>query len=100
MDKPIRLMTIKYKGRSLDVMKGQYINTGRDAIMLQKKNGEPFAVLSVNMPDILLEEGEICIKTWSENAEIAAFMKTTSLFEDTGKRFETGFVIGQIWKLI
>ena len=96
--KPELVGTVIYKRKTLRVMVGQYTNSGREAVMLETKIGQPFAVLSVNIPSIPIEDREILIKTWSENAEIAQFMKGTNYFVDTGKRFQTGFVEGEIWK--
>ncbi len=46
-----------------------------------------------------MEKDGILVKTWSENEAFAKAALATGLFEDTGKRFPTGFVEAQIWKL-
>lgn len=58
-----------------------------------------FAVLTVNLIDNKLDDGEFFVKTWSENEEFARCAMETDLFIDTGKRVKTGFVEAQVWKL-
>jgi hypothetical protein len=51
------------------------------------KNGEPFAVLSVNIPEAAhrLGPNEFFVKTWSENAEIANDALASGIFRYTGR---------------
>lgn len=64
---------------------------------------EPFATLTVNMPQeqVLLQENEILVKVWGENEEFVKFMK-----EQLQGKFEVmrdvpiNYVKGEIWKLI
>jgi hypothetical protein len=58
-----------------------------------------YAKLSVNIPEQKLEENEFCIKTWSENEELARIVMESGLFEDTGNRVTCGFTEAQIWRL-
>lgn len=65
------------------------------------KDRVPFFTLTVNIPEIPLEEDEIIVKTWSENEEIAnELLRWQDYFEDTGKRVPTGYVQAQIWKVL
>jgi hypothetical protein len=45
---------------------------------------------------IHLEEGEFCVKTWSENELFIDDCRP--YFHDTGKRFRAGMAIGEVWR--
>ena len=63
--------------------------SGRVAIVVETKEHEPHTTLTVNFPNQHLEEGEFCVKSWSENEELVKACYATNLcemFEDTGKR--------------
>lgn len=91
VSKPFTLL-----GHEVRMVRGQYDN-GRRAIRLVS-GGLPFAVLTVNLPDDPLEEGEIFVKTWSENAAIRDPILALGIFEDTGKRVPTGFTEAEVWR--
>lgn len=77
-----------------------YYYNGRTAILLRDvEDGSPIATLTVNIPEVLLDAGEFCVKNWSENESIARDCMASGLFVDTGKRFPTGRVKAPIWKM-
>lgn len=79
---------------------GIYHN-GRPALtLLDEYSGEPFGVLTCNIPEIPLTEKEIIVKTWSENEQLAYTAMKSGYFKDTGKRVPTGFVEAQIWEVV
>jgi len=79
---------------------GQYQN-GRVAVQLvDAKTSEPFATLTVNIPQATVSDNEIIVKTWTENEPVARAAFESGLFHDTGKRIPTGFSQAQIWKVI
>jgi hypothetical protein len=60
----------------------------RVALLVESRNGEPYATLTVNFPEQALDENEFCVKSWSENTELVKACYATQLvemFEDTGK---------------
>jgi hypothetical protein len=59
---------------------------------------EPWATVTVNLPDAALEPGEFTVKTWSENESLRGPLLATGLFVDTGKRIPTGFVSAEVWR--
>ena len=59
--------------------------------------GEPYATITVNMPEIPLENEEFIVKTWSENEPITNFLRNSEFFVDTGKR--VGFQRAEVWKI-
>jgi hypothetical protein len=81
----------------------QYMN-GRIAIETKvadgEEAGEPYGILTCNLPDEKIEDGQIIVKTWSENEGLAAAALGSGLFRDTGKRIPTGFVQAQIWEVL
>jgi hypothetical protein len=44
-------------------------------------------------------DDEFAVKTWSENEPVLEPMRATHLFEDTGRRIPTGFVVAQVWRI-
>jgi len=73
---------------------------GRIAIeLIGEKDGEPFAMLTVNIPEVPLKEYEFLIKNWSENEDIAKAALASGFFIDTGKRVSSGFEQAPIWEI-
>ena len=61
----------------------------------------PFGTLSTNVDGVELADNEFCVKTWSENQPWAVqfLEQNPEWFEDTGRRFTSGFVSGPIYRL-
>lgn len=89
----------RFNGERLFIHKTHYYDGERIALQIVDVEEQPFAMLTVNIPEIRLREGEFLVKTWSENEDIAQCVLDLGIFEDTGKRFKTGFVVGEIWEL-
>lgn len=88
----------KAMGRTLSVLRCEYV-TGRVAIKLWHA-GQEFATLSVNLPnEPNPPEGCFWAKTWSENEPLRKPALASGLFEDTGRRVQTGFVLAELWRL-
>jgi hypothetical protein len=45
-----------------------------------------------------MEEGDILVKTWSENERTTDILRKSGLFIDTGRRVPTGFTQAEIWR--
>lgn len=86
-------------GRPLYVETSAYAEGGATAITLLTENGSPFLKLTVNVPDIPLEDGEILVKTWSENEPYIPLILETGYFKDTGKRVKLQFVEASVWTI-
>jgi hypothetical protein len=71
-------------------------SNGRTAITLVEQNEEfgelPYAVASVNLPDVLLLENEVLIKDYSENEGMYEFLLTNNIVKHTTKGYDNGFV--------
>jgi hypothetical protein len=81
-----------------NVVTNRYQHGGKLSVEIVADNGEPIAMLSVNMPECshLLSDGEFFAKTWSENAFIAEDALASGIFRDTGRRSDNT-VNAQIW---
>lgn len=107
-DLPERLDGVILHGQTLRWVRGvTYFN---DRVVLHAKftsrgdDGsyeESMGVLTVNLPEHELGPDEILVKTWSENALLAAevLRQRPDVLEDTGKRVPTGFVEAQVWRV-
>jgi hypothetical protein len=97
-----KLLRVNLFGTACDtVFDVQSYHNGRPALQLiDAADGGPFGVLTCNLPDIPLEDGEVIIKNWSENEDIAKAALASGYFKDTGKRVATGFVEAQIWRVL
>jgi hypothetical protein len=72
---------------TLTVTKATYGTNEALAVELIDANGEPAAMLSVNIPEDThrLGPNEFFVKTWSENEQIAADARASGIFRDTGR---------------
>ena len=75
----------------------QYNKGNRMALQVLCEDGESYAMLTINMPEVPLAEDEIIVKTYSENEYVAKAAFETGLFENTGKF--AGFIRAPIWKV-
>lgn len=64
------------------------------------EDGEPFGMLTVNIPEVHLEPNEIIVKEWSENAEWAAQVARKLGYIRTTRYVQTGFVEAFIWEKV
>lgn len=72
---------------------------GRIAIILTCLDGEPYATVSVNLPDHPMDEGEFAIHH-DIGDHILDPLLACGLFEDTGMKVSYGFVVDQpVWRL-
>jgi hypothetical protein len=80
---------------------GRYAYVGSPlALMLLTVEGhEPYATVTVNIRPNDCKSDEIIVKMYSENEHLRAPLLALGLFEDTGKRIESGFVQCEIWRL-
>lgn len=85
------MMTVKFKDWECQLEVGCYSN-GRVALSLVE-NAEPVAVATVNMPNVDLEDGEVCIKDYSENEGMFAALVAAGVVERQPVRaIPSGFV--------
>jgi len=59
----------------------------------------PFAKVTVNMPEVHLNEGEVLIKDYAENAELVAALVEAGWLLPTGREVNSGFVFPMVARL-
>jgi hypothetical protein len=88
---------------SAAILVGRYPAGGAIAIQLVGDDElmEPMTTFSTNLVacGARLSCDEFCVKTWSENEVFVAPMLSTGLFEDTGKRVPSGYVVSPVWRI-
>lgn len=66
---------------------------GRKAIeLIDAEDNMPYAVATVNLPDVLLADNEVLIKDYSENEGILDFLVDNKIVRNTGRGVRSGFV--------
>ena len=88
-----------YDGKRLFIRKSWYYEGEGIALKITDATGQPYTVLTINLPEARLQEDEFLVKTWSENALIIECIRKLDIFEETAKRVRTGFCVAEIWRL-
>jgi hypothetical protein len=88
---------------SATILVGRYPAGGAIAVQLvaDDEPAEPMATFSTNLVPYGAQVScdEYCVKTWSENEVLVSPMLSTGLFEDTGKRVPSGYVVSPVWRV-
>jgi len=95
----LKNITFQLFGEKVHFETSHYLQGDRITILIKNDDGEPFATLTVNIPESVLAENEVIIKNWSENKAVARVAYATGVFEDTGRTVSTGHVSAPIWKI-
>ena len=91
---------INFNGYKLSINKKKYSN-GRIALQLiDTEDGFPFASATVNIPEAQIADDEVIIKDYSENAGILDCLVKHQIISSPISRFNTGFVIVHVCKLL
>lgn len=90
MNKPSLTITAYGETVTVTPVLGYYDN-GRLAIRLVTED-EPWATVTVNLPDDRLNHGEVFVKTWAENADTVIALLEAGWLERTGRVVQSGFV--------
>jgi len=84
------MKTYKFKGDKIYIKKEEYQN-GRTALQLyDAETGEDYLTATVNVPEQPLKNGEICIKTWSENEGVLEFLIKEGIVSESKYYFPVG----------
>lgn len=71
------------------------------ALQLVDELDDYYCMLSVNIPESkMLPPDHVFIKNWSENEKVAEAAFATGLFEDTGKKAQSGYVQAPLWRIL
>jgi hypothetical protein len=81
------------------INRGKY-REGRPSLMLlDAEDGCPYAIASVNMPEVNLEDDEIIVKNYSENVGMFEFLTENNIVTPTGAYVGTGFACMPVAKI-
>tara|TARA_Y100001963_G_C6535164_1_gene332950 strand:- start:135 stop:482 length:348 start_codon:yes stop_codon:yes gene_type:complete len=96
--KPIGYVTVEDKKYVLSL--GSYMN-GRTAVMLHDEGGEPYAVVSRNIPTLDIDDDEFFVGWYDLTPQILSGLDECGFFEDTGRRIrpEGSHVEIPLWKM-
>lgn len=73
---------------------------GRVALrLIDAQTGEPLATASVNVPEIALDEDEIALKDYAENAGLFDDLVQAGIVEPTGRLVPVGYVTVPVVKI-
>jgi hypothetical protein len=98
---PNYLGDIEFKGYHCLLMKQHYASNDRVALQLiDKEDGGPVAMATVNIPDAELADGEIIVKNYSENEGMLEALVTAGYAEDTRRSVASGFISAPVCKLL
>ena len=78
------------------IQTNRYAN-GNLAVQLMQE-GEPYATLSTNVEGVTMDSDCFIAKNYSENEGLLDQFVESGLFEDTGRRVDSGFVCIPIYK--
>ena len=94
-------MKLEIKGEEVNIVFRRYPND-RLAVALEMNTGEPYAIFSVNFPDVsdsYFEGHGFFAKVYQENEMLVQPLLDTGLFETTKIGVESGFCKYPLWKL-
>ena len=102
--RPVGMVTLsssKYDSYNQYILSiGQYMN-GRIAVMLHSSNGEPYAHVSRNIPELNIEDDEFFVGYYDLSPLLLDGLSKCGYFEDTGARVKPkdSHVELPIWKM-
>lgn len=78
----------------------KYSNDRTAILLIEEGTGEDIATATVNLPNTLLPEGYVAIKTWSENEPMLGFLVSNGIVEEPLSLYPTGYVEAAVCKLL
>jgi len=94
------MKTVTFNKKKLTVEISQYSSNGRPSIELFSKQGEPWIVASVNIPELNIPEGHTFIRNYAENSGILEALCNQGIVQDTGRAFPSGYVKVNLVKIL
>ena len=95
-----QLGSIIFGGENIAICVTTYTSDGSPAVQLYDEDGMPYTTFSTCLPTSSnLQPGELLVKTSDENADLREPMLNSGLFEDTGRRVQSGFAAAEVWRL-
>lgn len=92
--------TVKAFGKSLRLEIRPYKYDNDRIALIAFADGEQYGVITVNIPEADLADDEIVVKTYSENEHWVPQLveQLPDVFQDTGKRIQSGYITVQVWR--
>lgn len=91
--------TFKAVGIEITAKRATYVTNGRLGVELLVR-GRHWAMLSTNLVDAPeLSYDHFYARTWSEMEQFREPALNSGLFEDTGERIRSGFVLAEVWRI-
>jgi len=78
----------------------QYSNGRPALVLLDFEDGSPYAVATVNLPELNLEDNQTFVKSYSENAGMLEFLVKNNIVKYTGKQASNDFVTVDVVEVI
>lgn len=75
-----------------------YNDNDRPALMFFDEEG-PHGVITTNLPDQHLNEGEVFVKDWAENEALASALVKAGWLVPTGREVQSGYVFPKVMRL-
>jgi hypothetical protein len=92
---------MKLDGEKLRLSFSRYAHNNRVCIeLISVEDHMPYAVATVNVPHVELEEGEVLIKNYSENEGVLEMLEKEKVVIRTGRTIQSGHVDIPICKLL
>lgn len=95
---------LPYRGSSLRPVFAYYMDENGDPArpalqLVDAGTGEPWATVTVNLPDDPLDAGEFFVKDWGGNEPIVEALEDAGWLVPTGRAVPTGHVYAKIMRL-
>lgn len=90
---------VKFKNWDCTVTKTKYKDGNVALVLTDNSDGLPITTASVNLPDVLMPEGYIAIKNYSENEGILSTLVEANIIDFPSDYIKRGYVEIPICKL-
>ena len=84
-------MKVEFRNQELDVQIREYDNN-RPALQLFDETNFPFAIATVNLPEIDIPKGFVAIKNYSENVGMLEALKAAGIIREVHSYYPSGHV--------
>jgi hypothetical protein len=94
------MKTIRFNEWVCRVRFNRYTGNDRLAIQLVTEAGEPLLTATVNVPCYPLEDNEVLIKSYAENAGVLECLSEACVIAPTGITLEVGHAIAHVCRFL
>lgn len=92
--------TYKYKEYEVHIEKRRYGNNRVALALVEGNTMDPIAVATVNLPEYLLPDGHVLIKSYSENEGMLRFLMCNNIIDEPIGIVTTGYTGVYVCKLL